>query len=1003
MTVHQWKVAALLFCSGLCALIYQTVWLRQFRLIFGASTFATAAVLAIFMGGLGLGSALLGKRADRKAHPLQWYATLEIGIALSAAISPLLLWIAAKIYFALGGSVSMGIAGASVVRLVLATLVLAVPTVLMGGTLPAAARAVETTDDSGRRAVSLLYGINTLGAVMGALISTFYLLEMFGNRQTLFIAVLLNLLVAMAARRISASLPVNEVTDVAEEEAIEPAAPRRFVYISAAIVGFAFLLMELVWYRMLSPLLGGTTFMFGLILAVALLGIGLGGTAYALLRRGPATAGGFALTCAFEALAMAVPFALGDRLAIVTNILRPIGLTGFAGSVAAWTLITSIVVLPAAFVAGVQFPLLISLLGRGREQVGREIGAAYAWNTGGAIAGSLAGGFGLMPLLTAPGCWRLVPFLLSVLGIVAVTYAMRQRQVAFAATAVGAALLATLAITAEGPTAVWRHSGIGAGRARQAESANDLRAWMNDSRNRLLWEADGRESSIALTAGSDLSFVVNGKVDGSVRGDAPTQVMSGLIGAILHPRELKRSLVVGLGTGSTSGWLAAIPSMQRVDVVELEPAVLQVARASQPINANAMRNPRMHTIIGDAREVLLASPARYDMIFSEPSNPYRAGISSLFTQEFYEASSERLTEDGLFLQWVQLYSIDAATMRTIYATLSSVFPHVVTFRTVSADAVLVASRKPIVFDVDRIRQRVAQEPFRSALLHTWRTTTAEGFVSHVVGNETLSRMAAEDAADLNTDDRQVIEFGFARTLGDTQFIHPLERTSEALGLLRPQHVRGAIDWRAVERERKYDTEALAREAWDRADTKHPGAEELITELRAFHPIEADAVLARLRFRQGKHAEAAELVHRALVAFRTNPWPLPGLMSDTIGGTGLIVAADPSVAPKLYDALSQPFMLGQQEWNRRAAKAYLAHDAFGCGEPTIQALRVFEPTPPWEEKFLGLRVRCYATRPELQELTLRAWNDLEEYVAATPKAVVRRRDRPVSPGSSSGPR
>ncbi|HEX6159364.1 MAG TPA: fused MFS/spermidine synthase, partial [Thermoanaerobaculia bacterium] len=582
MSVHHWKVAALLFGSGLCALVYQTVWLRQFRLIFGASTFATAAVLAIFMGGLGLGSALLGKRADRKEHPLAWYAVLEIGIALSAAVSPLLLWIAAKIYFALGGSVSMGIGGATIVRLVLATLVLAVPTVLMGGTLPAAARAIETSDDSGRRAVSLLYGVNTLGAVAGALVSTFYLLEVFGNRQTLFIAVLINMLVALAAQRVSKSLPANEPAAL-EGETIEPATPRRFVYLSAAIVGFAFLLMELVWYRMLSPLLGGTTFMFGLILAVALLGIGLGGTAYALMRRRPATAGGFALTCALEALAMAVPFALGDRLAVFANVLRPMALTGFGGQVAAWTLVTCIVVLPAAFIAGVQFPLLISLLGRGREQVGHEIGNAYAWNTAGAIAGSLAGGFGLMPLLSAPGCWRLVPFVLSVLGIVAVLYAMRRKQIAFAATAVGAALLATLAIAAEGPSAVWRHAGIGAGRSPQPKDRNELREWMQEERQTLRWEVDGRESSIALMNGVDVTFVVNGKVDGSARGDAPTQVMSGLIGAILHPQP-KRSLVVGLGTGSTSGWLAAVPSMERVDVVELEPAVLDVARVCAPVN-----------------------------------------------------------------------------------------------------------------------------------------------------------------------------------------------------------------------------------------------------------------------------------------------------------------------------------------------------------------------------------------------------------------------------------
>lgn len=1002
MTVNQWKVAGLLFCSGMCALIYQTVWLRQFRLIFGASTFATAAVLAIFMGGLGLGSALLGKRADRKERPLGWYATLEIGIALSAAISPLLLFIAAKIYFALGGSVSMGIFGATVVRLVLATLVLAVPTVLMGGTLPAAARAVETNDDSGRRGVALLYGINTLGAVAGALISTFFLLEVFGNRQTLLVAVLVNLLVAMIARRMSGTLPVNEIA-AQEEESIEPATPRRFVYLSAAVAGFAFLLMELVWYRMLSPLLGGTTFMFGLILAVALLGIGLGGTAYALLRRGPATIGGFAMTCALEALAIAIPFALGDWLAVLANVMRPIGLTGFAGTVAGWTLITSIVVLPAAFISGVQFPLLISLLGRGREQVGREIGAAYAWNTAGAIAGSLAGGFGLMPLLTAPGCWKLVTFVLCALGVAALMQAANRKQTGFAIASVAAVLLAVLCTSAEGPTAVWRHSGIGAGRAPSSDTINDMRSWMQETRYTIAWEAEGRESSIGVVNGADWAFMVNGKSDGSARGDAATQVMGGLIGAILHPG-VKTSLVVGLGTGSTSGWLAVVPTMQRVDVVELEPAVLDVARQCAPVNMNAMRNPRMHTMIGDAREVLLASPTRYDLIFSEPSNPYRAGVSSLFTKEFYEASSRRLNDDGLFLQWVQMYSIDAATMRTIYATLTSVFPHVVTFRTLNEDAVLVASRKPIVFDMDHIRRRLAQEPFHSAMLHSWRTTSAEGFVAHAIANENLARMAAEDATELNTDDRQVIEFGFARSLNQRlASLSPIVRISTGLGTLRPLHLRGAIDWNAVERAREDNTELLAAEATKLADAANPEAERAIAVLRPLHPIEADVIQARLRLRQGRLEEAVDLLRRGFIAFRTNPWPVPEVMRQAHLTAGMISEKDPKLAPKLHEVLSKPFVLRLQEWNRRPMRAYLAHAAYGCGAPTIQALLEMEPTPPWVDRILGMRVQCYSTRPELADLTVQAWSDLEKFVNAEPKAVVTRRDRRESGGSSSSPR
>ncbi|HSN67735.1 MAG TPA: spermidine synthase, partial [Thermoanaerobaculia bacterium] len=185
-------VSALLFASGFCALVYQTTWFREFRLIFGASTAASAAVLAVFMGGLGIGGAILGRRADRARNGLRLYALLEVGIAISAAATPLLLLLARRAYIATGGSGAFGLGGATIVRIALTALVLAIPTILMGGTLPAAARAVETRDDRGRRRLAVLYGANTVGAVAGALAGTFGMLELFGNRKTLLIAAALN-------------------------------------------------------------------------------------------------------------------------------------------------------------------------------------------------------------------------------------------------------------------------------------------------------------------------------------------------------------------------------------------------------------------------------------------------------------------------------------------------------------------------------------------------------------------------------------------------------------------------------------------------------------------------------------------------------------------------------------------------------------------------------------------------------------------------------------------
>jgi spermidine synthase len=997
MNLGSWRVAGLLFFSGACALIYQTAWMRQFRLIFGASTFATAAVLAVFMGGLGLGSLLLGKRADRAASPLALYARLELAIAISAAISPALLWLAAKIYWSLGGSPALGLAGASAVRLILSLLVLGIPTFLMGGTLPAAARAIQGEDDSGRRGVALLYGLNTLGAVAGTLLSTFVLLEHLGNRQTLFAAVAVNLLVALLAMQMRAA-PATLATEPSEGTT-STLVPPRAVYAAAAIAGFAFLLMELVWYRMLSPLLGGTTYMFGLILAVALLGIGLGGAAYALLRGNVrATPAAFAVTCALEALAIGIPFALGDRLATLTLALSDHSVLGLAASVVSWTLVTLIVVFPAAFVSGVQFPLLVALLGRGRSGVGREVGAAYAWNTAGAIAGSLAGGFGLMPLLSAPGCWQLAVMLLAVLAMGALFFAPNRAsgfglQGGTAASLVSpdarrpapvtllaalASLLAVLCLTATGPTAVWRHSGIGAGRATRMTSYNAVADWMRWNKRRLVWDADGRESGVALTVAVEPSFIVNGKSDGSARSDAGTQVMCGLVAAAFHGHP-SRALVVGLGTGSSAGWLAAIDGMQRVDVVELEPVVLDVARALAPFNHDAMRNPRIRITIADAREVLLTSRQTYDIIASEPSNPFRAGIASLFTREFYEAAEGRLAPHGLFTQWVQTYDVDPETMRTIYATLTSVFPNVHTWYTTTGDLLLVASNEPLRVDADAMRVLLAKEPYRSAIHGAWRTEGVDGFFTHFVANEEFARQAAQQAQSMNTDDRTVIEFGFARSVGVAGNLLPvMQQTANARGLARPLSVRGTLA-----PQHALNGPLIGETALQLANEGREEAAPLAERLRVLHASETESILARLRLVQRRYGESALHLRNALLPYRTNPWPDLRLLQEAVDSAVTLASTDRRYARAMYSLVERPYAGMMLQDDRRIARALIAAQLGGCTPELLASLAELEPHAPFREEILTLRARCYTSGP----LARVARDELEQFRAKSVGAII----------------
>ncbi len=1043
------RAALLLFSSGFCALVYQTAWLRSLRLVFGASTAASAAVLAIFMAGLGFGGLILGRRADRQRNPLRFYALLEAGISLGAGLSPWLVLLVQKSYIALGGSEALGPVGGSAVRLLLSVLVLGGPTFLMGGTLPAMARAVEEASDPGRRATGLLYAVNTLGAVVGALITTFWALEILGIQRTVWVAALLNLLVAVRAWSLSQRMETDSEAPVVVaapapevEETPEPSGmPGWFVPVAAAGVGLAFLLMELVWYRMLAPLLGGSSYTFGLILAVALLGIGIGGLLYGAgpLRRRP-TLAGFAATCSLEALALAFPLALGDRLAVLAALLRPFAGVGFLPLVLGWTVVTTIVVLPAAIVAGYQFPLLIALLGSGRRQVGREIGVTYASNTVGAIVGSIAGGFGLIPLLSAPGVWRLVAVLLLVLALVAVVLDQRAGKSWRPATVpILLAVLAAVFAAAPGPTAFWRHSPIGAGRVDSRWSGpNEVRNLMETRRRTVVWERDGIESSVALDMGQEVAFLVNGKADGSARSDAPTQIMGGLVGSMLHP-DPKRSLVIGLGTGSTAGWLAAVPSMERVDVVELEPAVVRVAEILSGVNHDALNNPKINLSFGDGRELLLTTSETYDVIFSEPSNPYRAGIASLFSEDFYHAVHDRLRPGGIFLQWLQGYELDAEVVSTVYATLGAAFPAVETWEINAGDLLLVATREPLVHDFDRVRVRAGQSPYREALLRTWGVGGAPGFYSGYIASPAFARSVQKRTGTwINTDDRPILEFGFARNLGRTgQFkvedmVSLVRLRGEHLPASRPT-IQGTapLDWSLVDELKdarrllwrqagpsiqgrdpnhpERELRRLAREAHGRLDL--PGACGnwfsqpmpplshadllLVAEclagagdaraqeyagqiLAAGQPVEAELILGIWHHSSGRGAEAGRHLAAAFREAQKDPWPHLGLLERGLRLANRVAHRDVSTAASLEASVARPFAVGMVEHARLRLRFELSDLV---GKRCAEAFEPYEGHLLWEERFLALRVRCYreAGDPRAAE----ALNDLGEYLAEAP--------------------
>jgi SAM-dependent methyltransferase len=526
--------------------------------------------------------------------------------------------------------------------------------------------------------------------------------------------------------------------------------------------------------------------------------------------------------------------------------------------------------------------------------------------------------------------------------------------------------------------------------------------------------------------------MVNGKSDGHSIGDAPTQVMGGLIGALVHPQP-RRALVIGLGTGSTAGWLAAIPEMERVDVVELEPAMVEVARRCAPVNENVMDNPKVRLLTGDAREVLLASKESYDIIFSEPSNPYRAGISSLFTREFYQAVKRRLAPGGVFLQWLQAYEVDARTVRSAYATLGTEFASVETWQTQPVDLVLLATEAPLRHDLERLRTRVTQEPYRRALSVAWRTDSVEGVLAHFVAHPRLAAALAEDQEALvNTDDLSFMEFAFARSVGrPSNFtVNDLHAAARRLKATRLEVERGTVDWERVELERVLLTldngstpppmsagvsqetrrrrafldaytrsdQATALRLWREGSWEPRGPAELVAvahvlaiagdeaalplleRLRETAPFDREALLGRLRLQQGKLAEATEALERAFALMREAPWGFRPVAQGAFRNAQMVAARDATLGRRLHASLEQPFSNNALNDQRLFTRLELASllDARGL---CVEAFAPIEPNPSWLRPFLEERAKCYAVNGH--PLKDKAQADLEAFLAEEP--------------------
>jgi spermidine synthase len=720
------RTLLLFFLSGATSLVYEVVWMRRLSLVFGHSIFSVSTVLTTFMTGLALGSYLGGRWSDqqrrggrRPTDLLKTYGKLELFIGLWGLLSLLLLNLveAGFLQLARGGYHGFPL---TAFLFFCSFLVLLPPTTAMGATLPVFTQVLVWRQEDTGSFLSKIYGLNTLGACCGAAFGGLVGLPALGLNKTVIVTACLNAAIAalaisltkglttlatpskapaepdaLAPLRTGASPPEPVAPESLAPEAQSPAVPgSRWVPLVFGMSGFAGMVYQLGWTRALVLSIGSSTYSFSIILTTFLASLGLGSILYKRLfaHRLPQLRDLAMLQIFISCSALLVTLGIG-RLPLLKLSTLPVLGTSFAKVAAFDTAVVLLLLLLPTLALGLTFPLVTHLYTARLDELGKRLGEAYAANTTGAIAGSFLGGFVLLPLIglqhsiELAACLNLGGGLLLLWHVPSKLSVRRRPELALA--------LATVGLLAFAPS--WDlgllSSGVGIGYQGQRVRSTPI------------FYRDGVTSTVTVGMNSGLHpfIAVNGKTDASLTpADRRTQLLLGLVPASLHPHP-QRVAVIGFGSGQTPVGLLSVPEVKEVRCAELEPAVLEARKFFAPFSEGALEDPRLKTVIDDGRSFILGSPDRFDLIVSEPSNPWIAGIGNLYTEDFYRGCRRQLNEGGLMGQWFHLYAMSEADIQMVYRTFFTVFPEGAIYRTGPGDILLIGGERAPEMRPERLR------------------------------------------------------------------------------------------------------------------------------------------------------------------------------------------------------------------------------------------------------------------------------------------------------------
>lgn len=748
----------LFFLSGATGLVYQVVWLRQLVLVFGSTLEATSAVLGVFMAGLAAGAWAGGRWMDRRpdASPLRVYGILEIGVAASALTAALVLPHVSV-------PADLGEPARSLARLLAIAALLLPPTLLMGATLPVLSRRAVRDPRLVGGSVGRLYAVNTFGAVAGTFVAAFLALPTFGLRATNAASVGANLLLGAVALLGAARDPAAPAEDRRPDRGPSSPGMAKLPLVLFAASGFGAMVLEVAWTRALGLVFGSSVYAFALMLLAFLIGLASGGAVIAAwLRRRPETDGGALLAVLLAgaaAASFATAWALPSLPGITANFLTRGDQTPL-GWFALQLGLALLVMFPSTFALGGVFPAVVHRCASDGAGIPGRVGRIYASNTAGTIVGALAAGFVLVPQF---GVWQVLLGVCALQAALAIAAAVgaTARHSRASAVSVGLALAVAAGLAFARPvwdallmnSGVYYNVGSGEGAPGWDQHLARLRAT-----SRIVFVEEGRTASVMVAdhlPSQGRYLAVNGKVDASSNADLETQLLMGHLPMLFRP-EAQDVLVVGLASGISVGAVAAHPAAS-IRVVEVEPAMERAAREFARWNGGVLDDRRVQVLVDDARHHLRHDRRTYDVIISQPSNPWMTVAANLFTKEFFEIGRARLRPGGLFCQWIQLYNLRPEDVASVVAAFHASFPSVTLFSTMGGvDLILLGSDAPLVLDPSALGAAMRELRVRMSLARIGLDQPEDLLPLFRVGDREIASLL--DGATSNSDDNGKVEF-----------------------------------------------------------------------------------------------------------------------------------------------------------------------------------------------------------------------------------------------------